>query len=46
MYDHFMPNVIIDKQIISSNLKINRNIKLSSLIANIMRKNLFVALPK
>jgi hypothetical protein len=45
MYDHFMPNVIIDKEIIPFNLKINRNIKLSSLIANIMRKNLFVALP-
>jgi hypothetical protein len=23
MYDHFMPNVIIDKEIIPSNLKIN-----------------------
>jgi hypothetical protein len=45
MYEHFMPNVIIDKESISSNLKIKRNIKLSSLIAHLMRKNLFVVLP-
>jgi hypothetical protein len=35
MVEHFMPNVIIDKEIISSHLKINRNIKLSSLIAQL-----------
>jgi hypothetical protein len=40
-----MPNVIIDKLSISSSLKINRNIKLSSLIAHMMRKNLFISLP-
>jgi hypothetical protein len=45
MYDHFMPNVIVHKLYIPSNLKINRNIKLSSLIAHLMRKNLFVVLP-
>jgi hypothetical protein len=45
MYDHFMPNVIVDKETISSHLQINRNIQLSSLIANIMIKNLFIALP-
>jgi hypothetical protein len=45
MYDHFMPNVIIDKLYIPSNLKINRNIILSSLIAHMIRKNLFIALP-
>jgi hypothetical protein len=45
MYEYFMPNVIVDKEIISSHLKINRNIKLSSLIAHVTRKNLFVALP-
>jgi hypothetical protein len=45
MYEHFMPNVIIDKDIIPSNLKINRNIKLSSLVAHLMRKNLFISLP-
>jgi hypothetical protein len=39
-----MPNVIINKESISSHLKINRNIKLSSLIVHLMRKNLFVAL--
>jgi hypothetical protein len=32
MYEHFIPNVIVDKLYIPSNLKINRNIKLSSLI--------------
>jgi hypothetical protein len=45
MFDHFMSNVIVDKEIVQSNLKINRNIKLSSLIAHLMRKNLFIALP-
>jgi hypothetical protein len=45
MYEHFMPNVIVDKIVVPSNLKINRNIKLSSLITQLMRKNLFVALP-
>jgi hypothetical protein len=45
LYEHFMPNVIVDKEIIPTNLKINRNIKLSSLFANMMRKNLFMALP-
>jgi hypothetical protein len=45
MFEHFMPNVIVDKEIILSHLKITRNIKLSSLIANLMRKNLFIALP-
>jgi hypothetical protein len=40
-----MPNVIIDKEIIPSNLKINTTIKLSYLVANMMRKNLFIALP-
>jgi hypothetical protein len=44
MYEHFIPNVIIDKDIISSHLQINPNIKLSSLVANIMRKNLFISL--
>jgi hypothetical protein len=45
LYNHFMRNVIIDKDIIPCHLKINRNIKLSSLIAHLMRKNLFIALP-
>jgi hypothetical protein len=45
MYDHFMPNVIVDKLYIPSNLKIHRNIKLSSLIAHMMKKNLFISLP-
>jgi hypothetical protein len=45
MYEHFMPNVIVDKLYIPSNIKINRNIKLSSLIAHMMRKNLFIVLP-
>jgi hypothetical protein len=45
MYEHFMPNIIIEKEIISSHLKINRNIKLSSLIAHFMRKSLFMVLP-
>jgi hypothetical protein len=45
MYEQFMPNVIVDKLVIQSNLKINRNIKLSSLIAHLMRKNLSIALP-
>jgi hypothetical protein len=40
-----MPNVIVDKIFIPANLKINRNIKSSSLVANMMRKNLFIALP-
>jgi hypothetical protein len=44
MYQHFIPNDIFDKEIISSHLKINRNIKLSSLIANMIRKNLWMAL--
>jgi hypothetical protein len=44
MFEHIMPNVIVDKIVIPSNLKLNRNIKLSSLIAQLMRKNLFVAL--
>jgi hypothetical protein len=38
-----MPKVIVNKEIIPS--KINRKIKLSTLIAQLMRKNLFVALP-
>jgi hypothetical protein len=45
MYEHFMPYVIVDKEIRSSHLKINRNIKLSSLIAHLMKKNLYIALP-
>jgi hypothetical protein len=45
MYEHFMPNVIVDKIVIPSNLKINRTIKLSSLIVQLMRKDLFVVLP-
>jgi hypothetical protein len=45
MYEHFMPTVIIDKEIVYSNLKINQTIKFSSLIANMMRKNVFVTLP-
>jgi hypothetical protein len=43
IFDHFMPNVIVDKSLVT-HLKINRNIKLSSLIAHLMRKNLFLAL--
>jgi hypothetical protein len=38
MYDHFMPNVIIGKEIIPSNHKINRNIKLSSSIVQLMKR--------
>jgi hypothetical protein len=30
MFEHFMPNVIINKEIIPYHFKINRNIKLSS----------------
>jgi hypothetical protein len=45
MFEHFLPNVIIDKEIIPGYLKINRNIKLSSLIVQLMRKNLFILLP-
>jgi hypothetical protein len=45
MYEHFMFNVINGKEIVSSHLKITRNIKLCPLITNLMRKNLFIALP-
>jgi hypothetical protein len=44
MYQHFMPNVIIDKFVINC-CKITRNIKLSSFIPNMMRKNMFIELP-
>jgi hypothetical protein len=40
-----MPNVIVNKVVVQYKFKINRNIKLSSLIAQLMRKNLFIALP-
>jgi hypothetical protein len=45
MHQHFMPNVIIHIVVVHSNLKINCNIKSNSLIANMMRKNMFIALP-
>jgi hypothetical protein len=45
IYEHDIPNVIVDKLIADkSNLIINRNNKLSSIIAHLMRKNLFIAL--
>jgi hypothetical protein len=43
MYDPFMPNIIVDKEVVD-NLNIIRNIKLSFLIAHLMRKNMFIAL--
>jgi hypothetical protein len=39
-----MPNAFVDKSVVNY-CKIIRNIKLSSLIANMMRKNLFTLLP-
>jgi hypothetical protein len=46
MYRHFMPNAINDKSVvITTRLSISRNIKLSSLITNMMRKNMFRSLP-
>jgi hypothetical protein len=45
MFEHFMPNALIDKERIPSNININRNINLSSLIVQLMRKNLFILLP-
>jgi hypothetical protein len=44
MCEHFMPNDIVDKSVVNC-CKITRNIKFSPLIANIMRKNMFVTLP-
>jgi hypothetical protein len=37
-----MPNVIFDRSMVNC-CKIPRNIKLSSLIANMMRKNMLIA---
>jgi hypothetical protein len=37
MYEHFMPNAVVDKSVVNC-CEINRNIKLSYLIDNIMRK--------
>jgi hypothetical protein len=44
MKEHFISNVIVDKSLVNC-CKTNRNIKFSSLIVQLMRKNLFVALP-
>jgi hypothetical protein len=44
MYEYFISNVIFDKSIVIS-CYIFRNIWLSSLISNMMRKNLFIVLP-
>jgi hypothetical protein len=42
IYDHFMPNITLSK---SQNSITNRNIKLSSLINHVMRKQLLQGLP-
>jgi hypothetical protein len=44
MNEHFMPNIFVNKEVVTC-CKINRNIKLSSLVAHLIRKNLFIALP-
>jgi hypothetical protein len=44
MSKHFILNGIVGKSVVNC-CKITRNIKLSSLIANLMRKNIFIALP-